>query len=136
MNHHQAQAIMHCNADSLAGRSSFPQTVQKLLALEVERYYVDYTSQQTIYYTRDSNSLCVPFPHEPTPIAGEFDVKSVKSAVISSQRNEHTYEDFVRKTRAAGCVGYLACLTGKRVIYLGRQGDSHTEHFPGVLEKK
>jgi hypothetical protein len=31
----------------------------------------------------------------------------------------------------AGVQGYFAFLRGKRVTYFGRQGDQHTEWFPG-----
>jgi uncharacterized protein YbcV (DUF1398 family) len=50
--------------------------------------------------------------------------------VRQSQRNEHTYLDFIRKTMAAGCVGYFVQITGRRAIYFGRNGESHVELFP------
>ncbi len=31
---------------------------------------------------------------------------------------------------AAGCVGYFVQITGRRVIYFGRSGESHVEQFP------
>jgi hypothetical protein len=33
---------------------------------------------------------------------------------------------------SAGVQGYFAFLRGQRVTYLGRQGDQHTEWFPGA----
>lgn len=36
---------------------------------------------------------------------------------------------------AAGVQGYFAFLRGKRVTYIGRQGDQHTEWFPGAGPK-
>jgi hypothetical protein len=30
----------------------------------------------------------------------------------------------------AGTVYYIAYLEGKRVMYIGREGDFHVEHFP------
>jgi hypothetical protein len=32
----------------------------------------------------------------------------------------------------AGWVGYFVTLAGRRAIYCGRNGDSHTEWFPGA----
>jgi hypothetical protein len=32
----------------------------------------------------------------------------------------------------AGCVGYHVFITGKRVVYYGRQGDQQIEYFPGA----
>lgn len=60
----------------------------------------------------------------------EFASSSIEAAVRQSQRHEHTYLDFVSKTMAAGCVGYFVQITGRRVIYFGRNGDSQVEHFP------
>jgi hypothetical protein len=36
----------------------------------------------------------------------------------------------------AGVQGYFAFLRGKRVTYFGRQGDPHTEWFPGGAPAK
>jgi uncharacterized protein YbcV (DUF1398 family) len=69
--------------------------------------------------------------HNPVePIGAVFSAKSVEAAVRQSQRGEHSYEDFLRKTRAGGCVGYFVQITGQRAIYFGRNGDSYTEPFP------
>jgi hypothetical protein len=32
----------------------------------------------------------------------------------------------------AGCVGYIASMAGRRVVYYGRTGDNHVEWFPGA----
>ena len=47
-----------------------------------------------------------------------------------SQRNEHAYADFVRKTMAAGCVGYFVHIAGRHAVYFGRKGEQHVERFP------
>jgi hypothetical protein len=36
----------------------------------------------------------------------------------------------VKRSTAAGVIGYWALLTGKRVIYFGRKGEQHIEEFP------
>jgi uncharacterized protein YbcV (DUF1398 family) len=38
----------------------------------------------------------------------------------------------MRRAAAAGVVAYWAFLTGKKVMYFGRDGESHTEWFPGA----
>ena len=63
---------------------------------------------------------------------GEFSAAAVEAAVRQSQRNEHTYAEFVQKTMAAGCVGYFVQITGKQALYFGRQGEVHVEKFPSV----
>jgi hypothetical protein len=47
-----------------------------------------------------------------------------------------TYCDFTRRAMEAGVQGYFAFQGGKRVTYLGRQGDQHTEWFPGAAPAK
>jgi hypothetical protein len=47
-----------------------------------------------------------------------------------------TYCDFTRQAMEAGVQGYFAFQGGKRVTYLGRQGDQHTEWFPGAAPAK
>jgi uncharacterized protein YbcV (DUF1398 family) len=79
---------------------------------------------------RDGDSMVVATPHPSHATAVEFTASTVEAAVRQSQRNEHTYLDFIRKTMAAGCVGYFVQITGRRVIYFGRNGESHVEHFP------
>jgi uncharacterized protein YbcV (DUF1398 family) len=34
--------------------------------------------------------------------------------------------------RKAGVIAYWAFLTGRKVIYFGRKGESHVEDFPGA----
>ena len=40
------------------------------------------------------------------------------------------YPEFMRLSRAAGCVGYVTWLAGRRVAYFGRRGETHVERFP------
>jgi uncharacterized protein YbcV (DUF1398 family) len=124
------ELIHHCAASSLDGGMNFPQIVQKLADAGIERYHADYSRQETTYYLPDGQSHVVSMPHPPHPIASEFSPAGVEAAVRQSQRNEHTYPDFVRKTMAAGCIGYFVCITGRRAIYFGRTGESHVEVFP------
>ncbi len=130
MNPQQAQVINECVRGSLAGELTFPQVVGRLAASGVERYHADYSRQEITYYLPDGDSLVVAAPHEPHATAAAFSAPGVEAAVRQSQRDEHTYADFVRKTMAAGCVGYFVQISGQRVIYFGRHGESHTEHFP------
>jgi uncharacterized protein YbcV (DUF1398 family) len=122
--------IQECARASLAGEITFPEVVSRLAAIGVERYHADFTRSEATYYLTDGDSLVVQVPHEPHKIAMEFSPSAVEAAVRQSQRNEHTYVDFVRKTTAAGCVGYFVQITGRRAIYFSRNGDSHTELFP------
>lgn len=128
----QQQAIENCLALSLAGEIQFPEVVGRLAAAGVERYHADYSRGEVTYYLSSGESFVAPAEHAVDPVGQSFDAAAVAAAVGQSQRGEHTYRDFVRKTMAAGCVGYFVQLTGRRVIYFGRNGDCHVEHFPSV----
>ena len=122
--------MQSCADGSLAGTLNFPQIVGQLMAIGVERYHADYSRQEITYYMPTGDSLVVPILHPPHETGDAFDTAAIASAVRQSQAGEHTYLDFIRKTMTAGCVGYFVLLTGRRVDYLGRRGETHTEYFP------
>lgn len=124
------QVIQECAQGALRGTKTFPEIVAQLIRIGVERYHADYSRQEITYYFPDGQSVIVASPHPAGATATEFSARDVAAAVQLSQRNEHSYVDFVRKTMAAGCVGYFVQITGRRVLYFGRLGDSHVEHFP------
>ncbi len=119
-----------CVRGSLLGELTFPEIVGRLSGIGVERYHADYSRQEITYYWANGESLVVATPLGPHATGTDFSSTEVAAAVRQSQRNEHTYQDFIRKTMQAGCVGYFVQISGRRVIYFGRNGDSHTELFP------
>jgi uncharacterized protein YbcV (DUF1398 family) len=130
MNPEQTRVVQECARGALSGESTFPEIVGKLAKIGVERYHADYSRQEITYYLPDGDSAVIAMPHPSHPAANEFSATAVEAAVRQSQRNEHTYLDFIRKTMSAGRVGYFVQITGRRVIYFGRKGESHVEHFP------
>ena len=106
----KTQVLQQCAHGALAGKLTFPEIVGQLSQIGIERYHADYSRQEITYYFPDGESVVI--------------------ATRQSQRNEHTYIDFIQKTMSAGCVGYFVQITGRRVIYFGRTGESHVEHFP------
>ncbi len=130
MSPEQTKAMEMCAQGALSGELAFPDIVTRLAAIGVERYHADYSRQEITYYLADGDSLVVAAPHPDHATANEFSSSAVAAAVRQSQRNEHTYVDFIRKTMAAGCVGYFVQIAGRCVIYFGRKGESHVEHFP------
>jgi uncharacterized protein YbcV (DUF1398 family) len=126
----QEHALRDCARASLAGEIEFPEVVRRMTQAGVERYHADYSRQEITYYAADGESLVVPSPHASQPTGDAFDAAEIEAAVRASQRGEHRYPDFVRKTMAAGCVGYFVQITGRQAIYFGRRGESHVERFP------
>lgn len=131
MNVDQALVIYDTIRGSHSGDMTFPEVVARLAEIGVERYHADYSRREKTYYLADGESLVAAIPWDSQAIAREFSADQVEAAVRQSQRGEHSYADFVRKTMAAGCVGYFVQITGRRAQYFGRQGEIHTEWFPG-----
>jgi uncharacterized protein YbcV (DUF1398 family) len=73
-------------------------------------------------------------PGTPAPVAERFDAAAIKQAIREAQAlvPGYSYKAFCAKLAEAGCAGYLISLTGGRVLYYGRTGETHTEYFPGT----
>jgi uncharacterized protein YbcV (DUF1398 family) len=68
------------------------------------------------------------------PVAARFDAAALKAAIGEAQAlvPGYTYKGFCAKVARAGCAGYFVSLAGRRVLYYGRTGKTHTEYFPGA----
>ena len=66
------------------------------------------------------------------PVAHQFDAAAVRAAIGAAQSLTpgYTYLGFCNKIAAAGCTGYLVSLPGRRVVYVGRTGETHVERMP------
>jgi uncharacterized protein YbcV (DUF1398 family) len=130
MNTEHSNIIHSCVQGALSDAMTFPEIVRNLMDIGIERYHADYSRQEITYYFPDGESLVVPAPHPEHPTASQFSASAIAAAIGQSQRNEHSYLDFIRKTKSAGCVGYFVQIAGRCAVYFGRQGESHVEHFP------
>jgi len=125
--------IIETARKTLAGKISFPEVVGQLLAAGVEYYHVDYVGLKKTFYSADGDMVITPINYEGLPlVAPEFDTAALRADILDSQRNNQPYRDFTRRAMEAGVQGYFAFLRGRRVTYLGRQGDQHVEWFPGA----
>jgi uncharacterized protein YbcV (DUF1398 family) len=128
-----AKMITETARKTLQGTISFPEVVGQLLAAGVEYYHVDYIEMRKTFYSADGDTVITALNYEGLPsIAVDFDAAALRADILDSQRNEQKYRDFTRRAMEAGTQGYIAFLRGKRVTYFGRQGDQHTEWFPGT----
>jgi uncharacterized protein YbcV (DUF1398 family) len=129
--------IVEAARKTLAGKISFPEVVGQLLTAGVEYYYVDYVGLKKTFYSAEGDMVETPINYEELPpVAAEFDTPSLRANILDSQRNNQPYRNFTRRAMEAGVQGYFAFLRGKRVTYFGRQGDQHTEWFPGAAPAK
>jgi uncharacterized protein YbcV (DUF1398 family) len=118
---------------TLEGSTGFPDIVSRLIANEVEYYHVDYVSRSFTFYSASGAAVVAPITYENLPvIAKQFNLDALKAAILDSQKNGQKFRVFCERAINAGVQGYFAFLRGKRVTYLGRQGDQHTEWFPGA----
>lgn len=126
-------AILDAARWTHAGLKPFPDVVAALVTAGVEYYHVDYVALQTTYYGAAGDIAVVPLPYEGLPpVAVDFAAEALRAAIADSQQRGQPHRDFSRRVVEAGVRGYFAFLRGQRVTYLGRQGDQHTEWFPGA----
>lgn len=131
------ETITQAARKTLAGTISFPEVVGQLLATGVEYYHVDYVALRKTFYSADGDVVVVPINYEGLPpVAVQFSLEDLRATILDSQRDGQAYRDFSRRAMEAGVQGYFAFLLGKRVTYFGRQGDQHTEWFPGAAPAK
>lgn len=118
---------------TLAGELPFPEIVANLLAEGVEYYHVDYVTRQMSFYNGMGSVVVAPLTYEAlSAVAADFDGGTLKAAILDSQRNGQPFRQFSQRAIQAGVQSYYAFLRGQRVMYLGRQGEQHTEWFPGA----
>jgi uncharacterized protein YbcV (DUF1398 family) len=124
--------IETCTRESDAERITFGAVVMKLIEAGVERYHADLVRSEKIYYMPDGETASLPCHVVNTTPAREFSTAGVDAAVRAIQAQQIQYHEFCERIAAAGCVGYLVSLTGRRAVYYGRTGEAHVEMFPGV----
>lgn len=126
-----ARATLH---GSESGDVAFPQGVRMLMDAGFDGYAVDFRRSTRAYYMANGEALELETGPTPTPVAERFDPSMVKEAIREAQAliPGYTYKGFCEKVAKAGCAGYLVSLPGRRVLYYGRTGETHTEYFPGA----
>lgn len=120
-------------AGSESGEMTFSESVQILAEAGFDSYAVDFRRSTRAYYMPDGAAIELE-TERTEPVAERFDAAVIKEAIGEAQALApgYTYEGFCAKVTRAGCAGYLVSLVGKRVLYYGRTGETHTEYFPGT----
>ena len=128
--------VLQAARASLTGSLPFPEIVRNLIQAGVEYYHVDYILLQFTFYGTNAASVVAPLTFEGLPaVAKDFDVAALRQTILDSQQDGQQFRGFSQRAMRAGVQGYFAFLKGARVTYLGRQGDQHTEWFPGAEPK-
>lgn len=122
--------IEECKRLSFAD-TPFPEVVKRLAGAGVRTYRADLLRLRADYYGADDEACETALPLAVAPRIGErFDALQVATVVRTIQQGEIGYADFLRRIMEAGCASYVVHIGGRRVIYCGRDGDCHVEHFP------
>lgn len=118
---------------SESGGLTFGDGVRMLMEAGFDGYAVDFRRSTRTYYMPDGATLELE-TERTRPVAERFDVPVIREALREAQAlvPGYTYKGFCAKVAEAGCAGYMVSLIGKRVLYHGRTGETHTEHFPGA----
>ncbi|MDE1996695.1 MAG: DUF1398 family protein [Rhizobiaceae bacterium] len=122
----------NCLTASYEATMDFPEIVGALIKAGFDGYLVDYRRSTTTYYLPDGDNVELPNVKTPGLVAAIFAAEVVEANVRQAQAKTpgYTYKGFCEKVKAAGCAGYLVSFLGKRVVYYGRTGETHVEHFP------
>jgi uncharacterized protein YbcV (DUF1398 family) len=124
-------AVLHeVMKETQEGELTFPEVVRRLIEIEVESYFVDFASGRETLYLADGSSHAEPIALKLDPVAEEYSSTKLTAAIKGAQADTIRYPEFVKRSTAAGVVGYWAFLAGKKVIYFGRKGELHIEEFP------
>ena len=125
------QAMHEALEGSQAGRLTFPQVVGMLIDAGVESYCADLVRGEDIFFMPNGETHMERMTLPSTKIAEHFSKPGIVAAVRAAQADQIRYPEFLTRAMAAGTAAYWAFLTGRRVIYFGRDGEFHVEEFPG-----
>jgi uncharacterized protein YbcV (DUF1398 family) len=126
------EVIHEVLAETQKGKLIFPEVVRRLLEVGVESYFCDLATGAETFYMSNGESQVEKMILPLSPVAAEFSSSDVIAAIRGAQADKIRYPEFVKRSTAAGVIAYWAFLTGKKVIYFGRKGESHVEDFPGA----
>lgn len=112
------------------GAIHFGQVIGQLVAAGVESFHVDYRSGRSTYYLPDGSTFDFHLERPRHGIADAFDTDAVRAAILGAQQGRVMYPEFKTLSQRAGCVAYTVWIAGRRVVYVGRRGETHIERFP------
>lgn len=115
---------------SFNGTMSFPQVVQALIQEGVESYTVDLVQNIKTFYMPNGEVFVEKFKYDGPRIATDFSQDKVVAAIRASQTQKIKYPQFLKEILEAGTTSYIVYIEGRKAVYFGRKGETHTENFP------
>lgn len=126
------QILEDCDRLAFEGKMTFPESLQQMAAIGVERYRADLVRLEKMHYGADGESIGVSMPLTKAPaIVETFSEDGVKEALAAIQSRKIDYGEFLRRIMQAGVTDYSVWLKGRVTIYFGHSGDFYIERFPG-----
>ncbi|KTD03233.1 DUF1398 family protein [Fluoribacter gormanii] len=126
-----SKIIHECTIGALEGRVSFPETVKKLIDINIERYHADLVRLEKVFYANNGETYIERLSFADCPcLTEQFDAETINAAIRSIQHNEIDYPEFLRRIIAGGCASYVVWIDGQFASYFGRKGECHIEKFP------
>ena len=132
MDQNVKNVVEECTRGSDEERLSFPEVLDLLARVGVERYHADLVRAEKVYYLPTGQAHVVSSEALATQPALEFSAAGVEAAVRAIQARRVGYREFCRLIAAAGCAGYFVSLCGRRAVYYGRTTELFVEPFPPV----
>lgn len=127
----RAEVIAECTRLAFEDKMSFPETVEHLTAVGVERYHADLRMLRKTHYGATGEVVDDLLPMiNPPAIAENFNELGIVDALRAIQAGKIAYGEFLRRIMSAGTASYDVFITGRKAIYTGRKGDFYIEHFP------
>ena len=132
MTDEQKAVAQQCKRGAEEDTMTFPEIVGSLMGSGFEDYAVDFRRGAATYYTIDGDLIDLEAAGHRGDVAAGFDLATVRNAIAEAQQlvPGYTYRGFCEKVMSAGCAGYLVSISGRRALYYGRTGETHTELFP------
>lgn len=126
------QIARECLQGAYNDTMSFPQIVGALIDAGFEAYNIDFRTHRAVYYLPNGETIEIKTDKSSAAISEKFDKSKLRAAIIEAQTGAvgYTYKGFCEKVMSAGCASYFVTFLGKRVLYIGRDGEIHTENFP------
>ena len=123
-----------CLEGAESGADDLPADCRHLIEAGFDGYAFDLRRGTAAYYRPGGEAVELGATRTTELVAERFDAALVKEAIGEAQAlvPGYTYKGFCAKVARAGCAGYLVSFLGKRVLYYGRTGQTHTEYFPGT----
>lgn len=132
MDAQQASLAQQCLDGAYDRTKSFPDIVDSLMTSGFDGYVVDYRRGTTTYYLPCGENLVLENRASEAKVSEKFDQPGIGGQIKWAQSNspDYTYAAFCDNMKALGCAGYIVSFPGRRVLYYGRTGETHVEHFP------